>query len=204
MDDLEPPKPPGTEDSRPEPEPELGAGAPGTTMVEQQQSVEFDSPDSGLPSSRNYSVASGIQSSIDEGQSMGFEEEEDGGGEEGPDGPVPAAHASSEPQDPSQEKASWARELEPGEELAAVCAAAYTVCGHCPGTVLSQPQETLLTALRLGDGLVGGRWGCPDCPAGGAEPISQHPQRALFSESFGSCVCCIPLCRHHFWPPTHS
>ncbi|XP_039107707.1 small G protein signaling modulator 2 isoform X7 [Hyaena hyaena] len=128
VDDLEPPKPPGTEDSRPEPEQELGAGAPGTTMVEQQQSVEFDSPDSGLPSSRNYSVASGIQSSIDEGQSMGFEEEEeDGGGEEGSDGPVPAAHASSEPQDPSQEKASWARELEPGEELAAVCAAAYTI-----------------------------------------------------------------------------
>uniref|UniRef100_A0A671LH95 Small G protein signaling modulator 2 n=1 Tax=Sinocyclocheilus anshuiensis TaxID=1608454 RepID=A0A671LH95_9TELE len=35
--------------------------------------VEFDSPDSGLPSSRNYSVASGhsqIMSSIDDGQSM--------------------------------------------------------------------------------------------------------------------------------------
>ncbi|XP_076833490.1 small G protein signaling modulator 2 isoform X3 [Brachyhypopomus gauderio] len=40
--------------------------------------VEFDSPDSGLPSSRNYSVASGhsqILSSIDDGQSM---EEEPG------------------------------------------------------------------------------------------------------------------------------
>ncbi|XP_045346372.1 small G protein signaling modulator 2 isoform X4 [Leopardus geoffroyi] len=127
VDDLEPPKPPGAEDPRPEPEQEPEAGPPGTTMVEQQQSVEFDSPDSGLPSSRNYSVASGIQSSIDEGQSMGFEEEDDGGGEEGSDGPVLAARVFSEPQDPTQEKASRARELEAGEELAAVCAAAYTI-----------------------------------------------------------------------------
>ncbi|XP_069022689.1 small G protein signaling modulator 2 isoform X7 [Embiotoca jacksoni] len=45
--------------------------------------VEFDSPDSGLPSSRNYSVTSAhsqILSSIDDGQST---EEEGGGGEEG-------------------------------------------------------------------------------------------------------------------------
>ncbi|KAM6242381.1 small G protein signaling modulator 2 isoform 8-T8 [Porphyrio hochstetteri] len=40
----------------------------------EQQSVEFDSPDSGLPSSRNYSVASGILSSIDDGQSVSFED----------------------------------------------------------------------------------------------------------------------------------
>ncbi|KAM7069484.1 small G protein signaling modulator 2 isoform 2-T2 [Molossus nigricans] len=125
VDDLEPPKPQGTEDSRPEPEEERGAGPPGTAVVEQQQSVEFDSPDSGLPSSRNYSVASGIQSSIDEGPSVGFEE--DCGGEEGSDRPVPAVHTFSEPQDPSQEKASQASELEAGEELAAVCAAAYTI-----------------------------------------------------------------------------
>ncbi|KAM9320301.1 small G protein signaling modulator 2 [Gastrophryne carolinensis] len=44
--------------------------------AEPQQSVEFDSPDSGLPSSRNYSVTSGILSSIDDGQSITFEEEE--------------------------------------------------------------------------------------------------------------------------------
>ncbi|KAG8450718.1 hypothetical protein GDO86_003116 [Hymenochirus boettgeri] len=44
--------------------------------AEPQQSVEFDSPDSGLPSSRNYSVTSGILSSIDDGQSICFEEEE--------------------------------------------------------------------------------------------------------------------------------
>ncbi|KAF6299672.1 small G protein signaling modulator 2 [Rhinolophus ferrumequinum] len=126
VDDLEPPKPPGPEDSRPEPEQEPGAEPPGTAMVEQQQSVEFDSPDSGLPSSRNYSMASGIQSSIDEGPSMGFEEE-DGVGEESSDRPVPAVHAFSEPQDPRQEKAPQASELEAGEELAAVCAAAYTI-----------------------------------------------------------------------------
>ncbi|XP_059989571.1 small G protein signaling modulator 2 isoform X4 [Lagenorhynchus albirostris] len=123
VDDLEPPRPLGPEDPRPEPEQGAGAGPTGSTMVE-QPSVEFDSPDSGLPSSRNYSVASGIQSSIDEGQSMGFEEE-NVGGEEGSDGLVPAAQVSK-PQDPSQE-AARAGELEAGEELAAVCAAAYTI-----------------------------------------------------------------------------
>uniref|UniRef100_A0A8C8ZHN8 Small G protein signaling modulator 2 n=1 Tax=Prolemur simus TaxID=1328070 RepID=A0A8C8ZHN8_PROSS len=126
VDDLEPPGPQGPEDSTTKPEQEPGAGIQGTAMVEQQQSVEFDSPDSGLPSSRNYSVASGIQSSLDEGQNVGFEEE-DGGGEEGSHQSVPVAHTFSEPQDPSQEKASQARELEAGEELAAVCAAAYTI-----------------------------------------------------------------------------
>ncbi|XP_066119139.1 small G protein signaling modulator 2 isoform X2 [Saccopteryx bilineata] len=125
VDDLEPPNPPGTKHSRPEPEEEAGAGPQGTAMVEQQQSVEFDSPDSGLPSSRNYSVASGIQSSIDEGPSVGFEE--DCSGEEGSDGLVPAVPAFSEPQDPSQEKAFGVRELDAGEELAAVCATAYTI-----------------------------------------------------------------------------
>ncbi|XP_052513133.1 small G protein signaling modulator 2 isoform X2 [Budorcas taxicolor] len=88
VDDLEPPRPPGPEDPTPEAEPGVEAGPTGTAMVG-QQSVEFDSPDSGLPSSRNYSVTSGIQSSIDEGQ-MGFEEE-DGAGEEGSAGMVPKA-----------------------------------------------------------------------------------------------------------------
>ncbi|XP_055432894.1 small G protein signaling modulator 2 isoform X2 [Bubalus kerabau] len=123
VDDLEPPGPPGPKDPRPEAEPGAEAGPTGTAMVE-QQSVEFDSPDSGLPSSRNYSVTSGIQSSIDEGQ-MGFEEE-DGAGEEGSAGMVPKAQVS-EPQEPGQEKALPAGELEAGEELAAVCAAAYTI-----------------------------------------------------------------------------
>ncbi|XP_018104600.1 small G protein signaling modulator 2 isoform X1 [Xenopus laevis] len=52
------------------------AGGPVALAVDPQQSVEFDSPDSGLPSSRNYSVTSGILSSIDDGQSICFEEEE--------------------------------------------------------------------------------------------------------------------------------
>ncbi|XP_008827029.1 small G protein signaling modulator 2 isoform X7 [Nannospalax galili] len=125
VDDLELPGPQDPEDCTPKPEEEVETGTPGTAMVEeQQQSVEFDSPDSGLPSSRNYSVASGIQSSLDEGQSVGFEE--DGGGEDS-DGTATAAHTFSEPQDPSQEKSVRASELEAGEELAAVCAAAYTI-----------------------------------------------------------------------------
>ncbi|XP_024897523.1 small G protein signaling modulator 2 isoform X2 [Pteropus alecto] len=146
VDDLEPPRPPGTEDSRPEPKQEPGAGLPGTAMVEQQQSVEFDSPDSGLPSSRNYSVTSGIQSSIDEGPSVGFEEE-DGGGEEGSDGPVPAVHTFSEPQDPSQEKASQANELEAREDLVAVCAAAYTLTPEGPPLFQIELLDTV--ALNL-------------------------------------------------------
>uniref|UniRef100_G3NNY2 Small G protein signaling modulator 2 n=1 Tax=Gasterosteus aculeatus aculeatus TaxID=481459 RepID=G3NNY2_GASAC len=51
--------------------------------AEERPQVEFDSPDSGLPSSRNYSVTSAhsqILSSIDDGQST---EEEGGGAEEG-------------------------------------------------------------------------------------------------------------------------
>nr|XP_033777244.1 small G protein signaling modulator 2 isoform X3 [Geotrypetes seraphini] len=53
----------------------LGTGTPVAVMaVEQQQSVEFDSPDSGLPSSRNYSVTSGMLSSIDDGQSVYFDD----------------------------------------------------------------------------------------------------------------------------------
>uniref|UniRef100_G1P0C5 Small G protein signaling modulator 2 n=1 Tax=Myotis lucifugus TaxID=59463 RepID=G1P0C5_MYOLU len=176
VDDLEPPKPPGTEECRPEPEEEPGAGPPGTAVVEQQQSVEFDSPDSGLPSSRNYSVASGIQSSIDEGPSVGFEE--DCGGEEGSDGPEPAVHAFSEPQDPSQEKASPAGELEAGEELAAVCAAAYTVCGQSQALFSAGPRA-LLPSQGLGTG-----WrvegGVPILE--GLEPVSQRP-RGLCSAS---------------------
>lgn len=156
MDDLEPPGPQDPEDSRPKPEQEAGAGTPGIAAVEQQHSVEFDSPDSGLPSSRNYSMASGIQSSLDEGQSVGFEEE-DGAGEEGSSGLGPAVHTFSEPQDPSQEKPPQAGELEAGEELAAVCAAAYTVRTRSPGAVPSCP-EALLTSQCWGraSGVEGG------------------------------------------------
>ncbi|XP_062241876.1 small G protein signaling modulator 2 isoform X2 [Platichthys flesus] len=56
---------------------------PAALPPEERPIVEFDSPDSGLPSSRNYSVNSAhsqILSSIDDGQST---EEEGGGGDEG-------------------------------------------------------------------------------------------------------------------------
>uniref|UniRef100_A0A7N6B240 Small G protein signaling modulator 2 n=1 Tax=Anabas testudineus TaxID=64144 RepID=A0A7N6B240_ANATE len=56
---------------------------PAALPQEERSLVEFDSPDSGLPSSRNYSVTSAhsqILSSIDDGQST---EEEGGCGEEG-------------------------------------------------------------------------------------------------------------------------
>uniref|UniRef100_A0A3Q1G0N6 Small G protein signaling modulator 2 n=1 Tax=Acanthochromis polyacanthus TaxID=80966 RepID=A0A3Q1G0N6_9TELE len=56
---------------------------PAALPPEERPLVEFDSPDSGLPSSRNYSVTSAhsqILSSIDDGQST---EEEGGGTEEG-------------------------------------------------------------------------------------------------------------------------
>lgn len=56
---------------------------PAALPQEERPLVEFDSPDSGLPSSRNYSVTSAhsqILSSIDDGQST---EEEGVGGEEG-------------------------------------------------------------------------------------------------------------------------
>nr|XP_004667899.1 small G protein signaling modulator 2 isoform X2 [Jaculus jaculus] len=124
VDDLEPPGPQNPEDSRPKQEQEPGVGTPGTAMVEQQLSVEFDSPDSGLPSSRNYSVASGIQSSLDEGQSVGFEED---GGEEGSDRLATVPHTFSEPQDPSQGKVVQDSELEAGEDHTSVCTAAYTI-----------------------------------------------------------------------------
>lgn len=140
VDDLEPPGPPDPEDPKPKQEQEPGTGTPG--MAAAEQSVEFDSPDSGLPSSRNYSVASGIQSSLDEAQSVGFEE--DGAGEEGSEGPATAAHTFSEPHDPGQEKPAPASELEAGEELTAVCAAAYTVRG-CSLTLLS------VDTLKSGD-----------------------------------------------------
>ncbi|XP_065503029.1 small G protein signaling modulator 2 isoform X4 [Caloenas nicobarica] len=52
----------------------VSADTPAAAAAVEQQSVEFDSPDSGLPSSRNYSVASGILSSIDDGQSVSFED----------------------------------------------------------------------------------------------------------------------------------
>ncbi|TNN29287.1 Small G protein signaling modulator 2 [Liparis tanakae] len=71
---------PGGEDGAPT---MTALAAPAAQPPEERPLVEFDSPDSGLPSSRNYSVTSAhsqILSSIDDGQST---EEEGGGGEEG-------------------------------------------------------------------------------------------------------------------------
>ncbi|KAL2096156.1 hypothetical protein ACEWY4_008304 [Coilia grayii] len=53
---------------------------PAALAMDERPLVEFDSPDSGLPSSRNYSVASGhsqILSSIEDGQSMEDEPSEE-------------------------------------------------------------------------------------------------------------------------------
>ncbi|XP_045560047.1 small G protein signaling modulator 2 isoform X2 [Salmo salar] len=60
----------------------VAPAAGGALVPDERPLVEFDSPDSGLPSSRNYSVTSGhsqILSSIDDGQST---EEDGGAGEE--------------------------------------------------------------------------------------------------------------------------
>nr|XP_008122228.1 PREDICTED: small G protein signaling modulator 2 isoform X2 [Anolis carolinensis] len=95
---------------------------------QQQQSVEFDSPDSGLPSSRNYSVTSGILSSIDDGQSVCFED----GTEEVPSSPI------TDPNAPNKDsETKGAVTVEPpcspmdckpmAEEGISVCCAAYTI-----------------------------------------------------------------------------
>ncbi|XP_032934104.1 small G protein signaling modulator 2 isoform X4 [Catharus ustulatus] len=94
--------------------------------------VEFDSPDSGLPSSRNYSVTSGILSSIDDGQGGSFEEgaEEEGSTEGGRTelgtpcvqrakaGVLQAQDSVSEEQLCSQDYLV---------DVASVCAASYTI-----------------------------------------------------------------------------
>ncbi|MBN3304185.1 SGSM2 protein, partial [Amia calva] len=79
--------PPSPSGGRGLPGPEDGAptlttvGTPVALAPDERPAVEFDSPDSGLPSSRNYSVASGhsqILSSIEDAQSMEEELGEDG------------------------------------------------------------------------------------------------------------------------------
>ncbi|CAI5794919.1 Hypothetical predicted protein [Podarcis lilfordi] len=100
--------------------------------VEQQQSVEFDSPDSGLPSSRNYSVTSGILSSIDDGQSVCFEdgaEEEAGSDPQRQDSDQDPQAKGSEPQDLVTEEhlCSQMDCKEPAEEAISVCSASYTI-----------------------------------------------------------------------------
>ncbi|XP_074413217.1 small G protein signaling modulator 2 isoform X7 [Zonotrichia albicollis] len=92
--------------------------------------AEFDSPDSGLPSSRNYSVASGALSSIDDGQGGSFE---DGPEEEGSAEGARTGHRARPGLLPPQDSVP---EEPPGSQLgsqdylvdvASVCAASYTI-----------------------------------------------------------------------------
>ncbi|XP_005298945.2 small G protein signaling modulator 2 isoform X3 [Chrysemys picta bellii] len=114
----------------------VNVDTPVAAAAAEQQSVEFDSPDSGLPSSRNYSVASGILSSIDDGQSVCFEdgaEEEVSADLERPDLDLAQAQkakaVSSEPQDSVMEEqlCSQLDYLTSGEDIGSVCGAAYTI-----------------------------------------------------------------------------
>ncbi|XP_026565956.1 small G protein signaling modulator 2 isoform X1 [Pseudonaja textilis] len=100
--------------------------------VDQQQSVEFDSPDSGLPSSRNYSVTSGILSSIDDGQSICFEdgtEEETGPELQRPDldhvSPIKGLACSSCAME--ERTCSETDSKTAAEESISVCSASYTI-----------------------------------------------------------------------------
>ncbi|XP_065274347.1 small G protein signaling modulator 2 isoform X2 [Emys orbicularis] len=114
----------------------VNVDTPVAVAAAEQQSVEFDSPDSGLPSSRNYSVASGILSSIDDGQSVCFEdgaEEEVSADLERPDLDLAQAQKAkavpSEPQDSVTEEqlCSQLDYLTSGEDIGSVCGAAYTI-----------------------------------------------------------------------------
>ncbi|KFQ77642.1 Small G protein signaling modulator 2, partial [Phaethon lepturus] len=111
----------------------VSADTPAAVAAVEQQSVEFDSPDSGLPSSRNYSVASGILSSIDDGQSVSFE-----------DGAEEEASTDLERTDPDTSRMQKAKavvlqsqdsvseeqlcsQVDYLMDVASVCAASYTV-----------------------------------------------------------------------------
>ncbi|XP_060115226.1 small G protein signaling modulator 2 isoform X2 [Heteronotia binoei] len=102
-------------------------------VLEQQPSVEFDSPDSGLPSSRNYSVTSGILSSIDDGQSVCFEDgtEEESSTDLQRPGAEQAEKMKSLESDSSVTEESLCSLMEskahPEEESLSVCSAAYTI-----------------------------------------------------------------------------
>uniref|UniRef100_A0A8C0BBG9 Small G protein signaling modulator 2 n=1 Tax=Buteo japonicus TaxID=224669 RepID=A0A8C0BBG9_9AVES len=94
----------------------LSADTPAAVAAVEQQSVEFDSPDSGLPSSRNYSVASGILSSIDDGQSVSFE-----------DGAEEEASTDLERTDSDISQEQLCSQVDYLMDVASVCAASYTI-----------------------------------------------------------------------------
>ncbi|XP_068889319.1 small G protein signaling modulator 2 isoform X5 [Aphelocoma coerulescens] len=110
-----------------------GQEDPALTAVPAPAAVEFDSPDSGLPSSRNYSVASGILSSIDDGQSGSFEEgaEEEASTEVGRTEPgTPHVQRAKpgvlQPQDSVSEE-QLCSQVDYLMDVASVCAASYTI-----------------------------------------------------------------------------
>uniref|UniRef100_A0A8C9F3U5 Small G protein signaling modulator 2 n=1 Tax=Pavo cristatus TaxID=9049 RepID=A0A8C9F3U5_PAVCR len=113
----------------------VSANTPAAVAAVEQQSVEFDSPDSGLPSSRNYSVASGILSSIDDGQSVSFED----GAEEETSGDV-------ERTDPDTQLCSQVDYL---MDVASVCAASYTV-SHNLRTITSLFMASTYIGFQIG------------------------------------------------------
>uniref|UniRef100_A0A8C4VDU0 Small G protein signaling modulator 2 n=1 Tax=Falco tinnunculus TaxID=100819 RepID=A0A8C4VDU0_FALTI len=110
----------------------VSADTPAAAAAVERQSVEFDSPDSGLPSSRNYSVASGILSSIDDGQSVSFEdgaEEEASTDLERTDPDIPRMQ-KAKPVVQSQDSVSEEQlcsQVDYLMDVASVCAASYTV-----------------------------------------------------------------------------
>uniref|UniRef100_A0A8C0VK19 Small G protein signaling modulator 2 n=1 Tax=Cyanistes caeruleus TaxID=156563 RepID=A0A8C0VK19_CYACU len=110
-----------------------GQEDPMLTAVPAPVAVEFDSPDSGLPSSRNYSVASGILSSIDDGQSGSFEDgaEEEASPEAGRTEPgTPRVQRAKPGVLQSQDSISEEQLCSQGDylvDVASVCAASYTI-----------------------------------------------------------------------------
>ncbi|XP_069729867.1 small G protein signaling modulator 2 isoform X5 [Phaenicophaeus curvirostris] len=111
----------------------VSADTPAAVAAVERQSVEFDSPDSGLPSSRNYSVASGILSSIDDGQSVSFEdgaEEEAGTDLERTDPDIPRLQKAKAVVLQSQDSVSEEQlcsQVDYLMDVASVCAASYTI-----------------------------------------------------------------------------
>uniref|UniRef100_A0A8B9Q782 Small G protein signaling modulator 2 n=1 Tax=Apteryx owenii TaxID=8824 RepID=A0A8B9Q782_APTOW len=111
----------------------VSVDTPAAVAVVEQQSVEFDSPDSGLPSSRNYSVASGILSSIDDGQSVSFEdgaEEEASTDLERTDVDTPHVQKAKSVVLESQDSVSEEQlcsQVDYLMDVASVCAASYTI-----------------------------------------------------------------------------
>ncbi|XP_069617390.1 small G protein signaling modulator 2 isoform X2 [Ranitomeya imitator] len=109
------------------------AGTPSAMVAaEPQQSVEFDSPDSGLPSSRNYSVTSGILSSIDDQQSICFEEEESSTESDRTEislGPPRKAKGVLKMQDSIYEEqlCSQLEYLNNSEDISSMCPTSYTI-----------------------------------------------------------------------------